>query len=215
MLTKLDKVEEGVIHFFEPAAERLLASAQPVRVLAAALAAMSGFQTVPNPRSLLTGEEGVVTFKLLGKPGRVDGFRNCAVELQKVIDEGGGGSCGWGGGGGEEIGFCSRQYTPGRCGLCKVARAVPNPRSLLTGEEGVVTFKLLGKPGRVDGFRNCAVELQRVRAKGGGVMWWWEGSEDWGGEESGGCSRQCIAPMNCICVIIPTVQCIQVKTLIF
>jgi ATP-dependent RNA helicase DDX21 len=46
VLTKLDRVESSVIDFFMPAAERLIASPQPERVLAAALAAMSGFRSV-------------------------------------------------------------------------------------------------------------------------------------------------------------------------
>jgi hypothetical protein len=41
---QLDKVDGGVVDFFVPAAERLLTSDQPARVLAAALASMSGFR---------------------------------------------------------------------------------------------------------------------------------------------------------------------------
>lgn len=44
VLSKLDKVEGGVIDFFMPAASRLMNSPQPERVLAAALASMSGFR---------------------------------------------------------------------------------------------------------------------------------------------------------------------------
>jgi ATP-dependent RNA helicase DDX21 len=44
VLSKLDKVEGGVIDFFMPAATRLMSSPQPERVLAAALASMSGFR---------------------------------------------------------------------------------------------------------------------------------------------------------------------------
>jgi ATP-dependent RNA helicase DDX21 len=39
-----------VVDFFVPAAERLLASEQPSRVLAAALAALAGFRDVPQVR---------------------------------------------------------------------------------------------------------------------------------------------------------------------
>jgi hypothetical protein len=46
VLSKLDRVEGGVIDFFMPAATRLMASPQPERVLAAALASMSGFRSV-------------------------------------------------------------------------------------------------------------------------------------------------------------------------
>lgn len=44
VLTKLDRVEGEVIDFFMPAASRLIAGPHPERVLAAALAAMSGFR---------------------------------------------------------------------------------------------------------------------------------------------------------------------------
>lgn len=44
VLSKLDRVEADVIDFFMPAASRLLQSPQPERVLAAALASMSGFR---------------------------------------------------------------------------------------------------------------------------------------------------------------------------
>lgn len=46
VLTKLDRVEGQVIDFFMPAATRLIAGPHPERVLAAALAAMSGFRCV-------------------------------------------------------------------------------------------------------------------------------------------------------------------------
>jgi hypothetical protein len=85
VLNKLDKVESGVIEFFEPAAEKLLASAQPARVLAAALAAMAGFRSVPSPRSLLTGQEGLVSLRLLGPKGKVDGFKTLVAALNKML----------------------------------------------------------------------------------------------------------------------------------
>jgi ATP-dependent RNA helicase DDX21 len=78
-------VESGVIEFFEPAAEKLLASAQPARVLAAALAAMSGFRSVPSPRSLLTGQEGLVSLRLLGPRGKVDGFKTLVAALNRML----------------------------------------------------------------------------------------------------------------------------------
>lgn len=69
VLTQLDKVDGGVIEFFVPAAEKLLASPQPTRVLAAALAALAGFRRVPQSRSLLTYEEGAVSIRIMGPPG--------------------------------------------------------------------------------------------------------------------------------------------------
>jgi ATP-dependent RNA helicase DDX21 len=53
VLTKLDRVEGEVIDFFMPAATRLIAGPHPERVLAAALAAMSGFRWVLSAASLL------------------------------------------------------------------------------------------------------------------------------------------------------------------
>ena len=50
VLSQLDKVDNGVIEFFVPAAEKLMASEHPTRVLAAALASMSGFRKPPRPR---------------------------------------------------------------------------------------------------------------------------------------------------------------------
>ncbi len=58
-----------MVEFFVPAAERLLSSEQPSRVLAAALAALAGFRHVPQPRSLLTYEVGFVTLRLLTNRG--------------------------------------------------------------------------------------------------------------------------------------------------
>ncbi|MEW5320486.1 MAG: hypothetical protein WDW38_011555 [Sanguina aurantia] len=83
VLTKLDKVDKGIIDNFLPAAERLLASENPTRLLAAALASMSGFRAKPQPRSLLTYESGYVTVRMLGKPGLVDGWSSlCKVLAQ-------------------------------------------------------------------------------------------------------------------------------------
>ncbi|KIY91360.1 hypothetical protein MNEG_16604, partial [Monoraphidium neglectum] len=89
VLTRLDKVEGGVIDFFVPAAEKLLSAGQPSRVLAAALAAMSGFKNVPQPRSLLTGESGRATLRMLCAPGRVDGYQSVAKMLQKITERAG------------------------------------------------------------------------------------------------------------------------------
>jgi hypothetical protein len=50
------QVDQNVIAFFEPVAEKLLSSKQPIRVLAAALATMSGFRSVPPAISLLASE---------------------------------------------------------------------------------------------------------------------------------------------------------------
>ncbi|KAF8057135.1 RH3A [Scenedesmus sp. PABB004] len=84
VLSKLDRVEGGVIDFFMPAAQRLLASPQPERVLAAALASMSGFRSVAQERSLLTGEVGMVTLKLEAQAGRLDGFNSTSQLLERL-----------------------------------------------------------------------------------------------------------------------------------
>ncbi|GIL46032.1 hypothetical protein Vafri_3126 [Volvox africanus] len=85
VLGKLDKVDNGVVEFFVPAAERLLSSEQPSRVLAAALAALAGFRQVPQPRSLLTYEVGFVTLRLLtGRGVIVDGIRSLSTALRQL-----------------------------------------------------------------------------------------------------------------------------------
>lgn len=84
VLGQLDKVEPGVIDFFIPAAEKLLSSDQPSRVLAAALAALGGFRAAPKPRSLLTYEEDMMTLRLMGKAGDIDGFRSLMLALKAI-----------------------------------------------------------------------------------------------------------------------------------
>ena len=55
MLRRLDLVDDEIKEFFNPAAETVLASGyDPKEALARALAAMSGINEVPQPRSLLT-----------------------------------------------------------------------------------------------------------------------------------------------------------------
>ncbi|KAL6784682.1 hypothetical protein ACKKBG_A02765 [Auxenochlorella protothecoides x Auxenochlorella symbiontica] len=71
VMTRLDGVEEEVRAFFRPVARRILASREPAEALEAALAALSGIKEVPEPRSLLTQEEGLVTLRLSGRRGRI------------------------------------------------------------------------------------------------------------------------------------------------
>lgn len=73
-------MDPGVIDFFVPAAEKLLGAPQPSRVLAAALAALGGFRAPPQPRSLLTYEEGMVTGRLLATPGECPGGLHFSFE---------------------------------------------------------------------------------------------------------------------------------------
>ena len=60
----LDAVDPQLLTFFLPTAEKLVASRGGAVALAQALAAVSGHTEAPGPRSLLTGEEGVVTLRM-------------------------------------------------------------------------------------------------------------------------------------------------------
>jgi ATP-dependent RNA helicase DDX21 len=85
----LSGVDAAVVDFFAPAAERLLQADRPERVLAAALAAVSGFRGAPQRRSLLTGEAGQTTLRLLAPAGQVDGFSTLVRALEAVAAAGG------------------------------------------------------------------------------------------------------------------------------
>lgn len=81
-----------MVAFFLPAAERLLGSEHPSRVLAAALAAMSGFRKPPQPRSLLTYEAGLLTLRLVsdGSAGApVDGWSSLVKALKAICRKAG------------------------------------------------------------------------------------------------------------------------------
>ncbi|KAF5828319.1 P-loop containing nucleoside triphosphate hydrolase protein [Dunaliella salina] len=75
----------SVIDFFVPTADKLLASDQPARVLAASLAALAGFRAAPQPRSLLTYEEGLTTLRLLARPGQIDGWKSLSRSLGMLL----------------------------------------------------------------------------------------------------------------------------------
>ena len=47
---RLDNIDEGVKDFFRPAADAVLANADPHNAMAAALAALSGIMEVPKDR---------------------------------------------------------------------------------------------------------------------------------------------------------------------
>ena len=51
---RLDEVSDEVLEFFEPAAQIVMASADPRKAMAAALATLSGITERPKSRSLLT-----------------------------------------------------------------------------------------------------------------------------------------------------------------
>ena len=85
----LSGVDAAVVDFFAPAAARLLAAEGPERVLAAALAAVSGFRGAPQRRSLLTGEVGQTSLRMLFPAGQVDGFSTLLRVLEEVAAAGG------------------------------------------------------------------------------------------------------------------------------
>lgn len=60
----IDAVDPQLLPFFLPAAEKLIAQRGGAVALAAALAAVAGHTEAPGPRSLLTGEENVVTVRM-------------------------------------------------------------------------------------------------------------------------------------------------------
>ncbi len=53
MVGRLDMVDKAMLSFFQPAAEKVMSSADPTNAMAAALAALSGIKEIPKPRSLL------------------------------------------------------------------------------------------------------------------------------------------------------------------
>lgn len=68
---RLDGVDEEVRSYFAPVAKLVLSSKDPQDALTAALAALSGIKTIPEPRSLLTLQEGYVTLQMMSAPGRI------------------------------------------------------------------------------------------------------------------------------------------------
>ena len=54
MVGRLDEVSPEVLQFFEPAAQIVMASADPMKAMAAALDTLSGIPERPSSRSLLT-----------------------------------------------------------------------------------------------------------------------------------------------------------------
>ena len=50
---RLDMVDPTMLSFSQPAAQKVMSSADPAKAMAAALAALSGIKEIPKPRSLL------------------------------------------------------------------------------------------------------------------------------------------------------------------
>ncbi|KAK9807696.1 hypothetical protein WJX72_006359 [[Myrmecia] bisecta] len=87
VLHRLDNIDPDVKKFFQPAAELVLASADPQSALAAALAALSGLKEVPKPRSLLTQEVGAVTMRVLSRPGRITQAGHIMTIVRNVLGD--------------------------------------------------------------------------------------------------------------------------------
>lgn len=60
-VNRVQNVEDSLRPFFSDVAEELMETMGPKEALSAALAALSGFQQAPQPKSLLTYEEGLTT----------------------------------------------------------------------------------------------------------------------------------------------------------
>ncbi|EIE18444.1 DEAD-domain-containing protein [Coccomyxa subellipsoidea C-169] len=71
VLRRLDNVDEKVIEFFAPAAKLVLERGDKHDAMCRALAALSGLIEVPKPRSLITQEVGLVTMRVMSRPGRI------------------------------------------------------------------------------------------------------------------------------------------------
>ena len=67
---EMNLVEDELLPYFTPTAEKILADVEggrsPVEVVAAALAAVSGHTEPPPPRSMLTGDIGLITMTAEG-----------------------------------------------------------------------------------------------------------------------------------------------------
>eukprot|EP01026_Neomeris_dumetosa_P030857 TRINITY_DN2457_c0_g1_i6.p1 TRINITY_DN2457_c0_g1~~TRINITY_DN2457_c0_g1_i6.p1 ORF type:complete len:844 (-),score=204.54 TRINITY_DN2457_c0_g1_i6:424-2955(-) len=69
---KMANVNADVSQFFLPAAAQMLDKGDPSKVLASALAALSGFQEVAYPKSILTYEEGFMTLIAVDKQRKLE-----------------------------------------------------------------------------------------------------------------------------------------------
>ena len=85
VMRRLDNVDADVRSFFEPAADAVLASADPRMALASALAAMSGMLEVPQERSLLSQEVGATTLRVMSRPGRITSTTHVFTIVRKLL----------------------------------------------------------------------------------------------------------------------------------
>jgi ATP-dependent RNA helicase DDX21 len=87
VVRRLDNVDPAMTAWFAPAATTVCEHSDPVQALAAALAAMSGMQGVPKPRSLLTQEEGWVTLRVMSRPGRITMIGHIMAIVRNLIGD--------------------------------------------------------------------------------------------------------------------------------
>jgi ATP-dependent RNA helicase DDX21 len=83
---RLDNVEKDVRAYFAPVAKMVLASRDPQEALEVALAALSGINAIPEPRSLLTLQEGFTTLQIMSTPGRITRIGHIPAIVTKLLD---------------------------------------------------------------------------------------------------------------------------------
>lgn len=86
-LRRLDNVDPEVKAFFMGAAKTVAEGADPVGALASALGCLSGLTEVPKDRSLLTQEPGVVTLKVMSRPGRITMAGHIMTIVRNILGE--------------------------------------------------------------------------------------------------------------------------------
>ena len=84
VMYRLDGVDEAVRAYFAPVARTVLSSRDPQEALEIALAALSGIKEIPEPRSLLTMQEGYVTLQMMSAPGRIVKPGNVAAIVARL-----------------------------------------------------------------------------------------------------------------------------------
>lgn len=83
---RLDNVEQEVRSYFSPVAKMVLASRDPQEALEVALAALSGITAIPEPRSLLTLQEGFTTLQMMSERGRITRIGHIPAIVTKLLD---------------------------------------------------------------------------------------------------------------------------------
>lgn len=86
VMYRLDNVEEEVRSYFSPVAKMVLASRDPQEALEVALAALSGITAIPEPRSLLTLQEGFTTLQMMSERGRITRIGHIPAIVTKLLD---------------------------------------------------------------------------------------------------------------------------------